>query len=429
MDRKASDLLSIIGAGIDAARPDRLFPSILSSPSAFPGLPEWVSAPDSERCLLCIGKAAAGSAASILPRFACRDSFVLAPAYSDVRSLASARVALGSHPIPDQRSLEATAELLAWLTALPADSRLLVVLSGGTSALLFAPLQGISAEAKMACHRLLIHSAASIREINTVRKHLSAVKGGQLSRSVVVPGRTVVLLISDVIGDDPGTIGSGPFCPDCTTFSDAKTILLKYSLWERVPAEIRRTVESGVAGAIPETPKPGGACSIPHHVIASNKTARLAAARKAEELGYPTIVAGEELSGSVETAADQIRQTIAGQRPGTAIVLGGEITLTIDAERPGTGGRNQHLALLLSPMLAGSGSLFAAAGTDGIDGNSNAAGAWTDGMTMEAARTAGVSMEKCLRTFDSFHFFERLGRTIQTGPTGTNVMDLYVALT
>jgi glycerate-2-kinase len=409
----------MIRAGIDAVRPAKLLPKILDNPSS-PEFRAWLNAPS--RHLLCIGKASLAAADILLSRLAITDHFIICtpnPEYD----LSRFNVHTASHPIPDERSLSAAAKLLDWLTALPENANLLVVLSGGASALMVYPLPGISLASKISVNDLLIRSGASIHEMNAVRKHLSQVKGGQLGK-VVSRFRTLVFVISDVIGDDLSTIGSGPFFTDPTTFHDAKAILYRFGLWDSVPAEVRKTLEDGIAGQIPETPKPG-TLQIPHFIIASNQVAVNAAAAKAQELGYRPIL-GDPVSGFVDVCAARLADSILNSPAGCALILGGEVTVKLTGD--GIGGRNQHLVLLLSEKLSRSNRLFAAAGTDGIDGNSPAAGAWTDGTTLERAEKKRLNFKQYLQSFDSFHFFQQLDQSIITGPTGTNVMDLYLGL-
>jgi glycerate 2-kinase len=383
-------------------------------------LQQWLA--DNGRYLLCIGKAAVSSAQAILPLVSCKDHFVLSPARVANNS---SNIHFGSHPIPDRLSLNAGLDLLQWLKTIPQNDNLLVILSGGASALMVAPAYGISLESKMRVNDLLIRSGASIQEINAVRKHISEIKGGQLAKAVSHLN-CLVLVLSDVIGNDLATIGSGPFYPDNTTFIAACDILKRYQLWEKVPGEVKSVLEQGIQGKIAETPKPGSGIEIPHYIIASNDIARKSATAKARELGYQADDFTTPVSGPVEEVASRILSLVNDIPPVSAVVLGGEITVRVDGS--GTGGRNQHLALLMTEPIAGSKILFAAAGTDGIDGNSPAAGAWTDGTTLERSRIAGVDLEKALREFDSYNFFHPLDQNISTGVTGTNVMDLYIAL-
>ncbi len=185
-------------------------------------------------------------------------------------------------------------------------------------------------------------------------------------------------------------------------------------------------LEGGIQGRVPETPKPGSGPEIPHHIIASNDIARKAATAKARKLGYRAEDSPASVSGSVEEIASQILSQAKALHMASAVILGGEATVRVQGS--GTGGRNQHLCLLMTEPIAGSNILFGAAGTDGVDGNSPAAGAWTDGRTLERSRNAGANLQKAMTEFDSYHFFHALDQDITTGPTGTNVMDLYIAL-
>ena len=415
-------LLDIIRAGIHEVLPSRLFPQLFTPP-CHPAIQVWLKSP--RRYLFCCGKAAVSSAQSILGSAGCTDFFVLAPEGVAYNSLEASRIHYGSHPVPNEKSYASTGNLLRWIDSLPDGGSLLVVLSGGSSALLVHPAPGISLEAKVQLNRLLLSCGASIQEINAVRKHCSTVKGGQLGTSVARL-QCGVLLISDVIGDDPAVIGSGPFYPDPTTFLEAAAVLKKYGIWDSAPAEIRSHLELGVAGGVKETPKPAS-LKIPHAIIASNKTARTAAAAAAGNLGYQTVVVPEPVSGFVEDAADHLWARIRNAPPRTAFIFGGEVTVRLSGN--GTGGRNQHLALLMTNRMAGTSCLFAAAGTDGVDGNSSAAGAWTNGQTAQQARQKGLDLDAAISQFNSYPFFQQLGQSIVTGPTGTNVMDLYVALT
>jgi glycerate 2-kinase len=414
---KAADLLSILQSGIDAVRPSLLFPEILKNPSE--NIRNWLSAP--RRFLLALGKASVDSARTLLSQVDCEDYFVLSPYPDPEKRL---HVQVGSHPIPNEQSYEATNRLKDWFRAINTDGSLLVVLSGGTSALCVSPLPQVSLSSKMKVNELLIGSGARIQEINTVRKHLSSVKGGQLG-AYYPASQTHVVVISDVIGDDLSAIGSGPFYADPSTFTDAKKVLLTYSIWNDVPEDVRQTIDSGIAGFISETPKPG-TFEIPHSIIASNEIARLAAAEKAAKLGYSIVNVENLFADDIEKATPKLLQLLKSSPKRSAIICGGEVTIRVTGG--GIGGRNQHLTLLMTERIRETDFSFAAAGTDGIDGNSNAAGAWADGETFRKA--GGVSsFEHAVEECDSYSYFNSVGQNILTGPTGTNVMDLYIALT
>ncbi len=415
------DALNIIKDGIDSVRPSKLFPALLKNPSD-PNLLYWQNS--KQRWLLCLGKAGLASAEAILKTEVCSDYFVVSPRDDIPASLDANKIHFGSHPLPDKQSFSAASELLSWLKQIPEGSNLLVVLSGGTSSLVASPADGISENSKRILNDLLIKSGATIEEINTVRKHCSKVKGGQLGLAVQHL-QTMVLVISDVASNDLSAIGSGPFYVDNTTFIAAKNILERYGIFDKIPEDIRQRLKAGVAGKIPETPK-SGSLNIPHLIVASNDTARDAAKSKAEELGYNSVVIKNPLVGPIGIAAQEILKQIHSMAGRSVIVLGGEVTIRVTGN--GTGGRNQHLALLLTEALADQKIVFVSAGTDGIDGNSSAAGAWTDGATFEKAKSLNLSVHEFLSNNDSYHFFQALNQSIVTGPTGTNVMDLYLIL-
>jgi len=415
------DALDIINAGIDSVRPSELFPALLKNPSD-PNLLRWQNS--KKRWLLCLGKAGLASAESILQVAPPADYFVVSPHDKIPSALDPNKIHFGSHPLPDRNSFSAAAQLLDWLKQIPGGSDLLVVLSGGTSSLVASPAEGISEQSKTILNDLLIKSGARIEEINTVRKHCSKVKGGQLGLAVRHL-QTMVLVISDVASNDLSAIGSGPFYVDNTTFVAAKQILQRYDIWDKVPEDIRVRLDAGVKGRIAETPK-AGSLHIPHLIVASNDTARAAAKSKAEQLGYRSSGIDTPLVGPIEIAAEQILKQVNSMSNQSAVVLGGEVTIRVTGT--GTGGRNQHLALLLTEALANQKIVFASAGTDGVDGNSTAAGAWTDGDTFETAKSFNLSVHEYLTNNDAYNFFQRLNQTIFTGPTGTNVMDLYLIL-
>ena len=412
-----SELLNILNTGIDSVRPSLLFPPILSEDRG--EVASWKS--NARRFLLAMGKASVESARSILAETTCEEYFVLTPYEDPTQAI---QIHLGSHPIPGEGSYESTRQLVEWLGKLPGESSLLVVLSGGTSALCVLPLPSLSLDAKMKVNDLLIRSGATIQEINAVRKHLSGVKGGQLVQ-YAAHLESAVLVISDVIGDDLSSIGSGPFYPDPTTFLDARNVLEKYDLWSLIPDEVRETIEQGVAGSIPETPKPGS-MHPSHRIVASNDIARKAAAERASALGYSVRYFEKPFQEDVGKAADEILSEINRSPAGTALIFGGEVTVRLKGN--GLGGRNQHLALLMTEKLKGTNVHFGAVGTDGVDGNSKAAGAWTNGLTLQ--KGSGMeSLQQAIMNCDSYTYFRAIGQNIVTGPTGTNVMDLYVALT
>jgi hydroxypyruvate reductase len=338
-------------------------------------------------------------------------------------------IAIGSHPVPDRRSAAAARALLRTVAAAPAEASVLALISGGASSLLALPRPPLSLDDKIAVNRILLTSGADIWELNAVRKHLSAVKGGGLLRAA--GDRPVTsLVLSDVVGDDVGVIGSAPTMPDPTTFADALAVLDRYGVRQQVPPRVRALLEAGVGGRGVETVKPSDpeARRATAVVVGSNAMARQAAAERAAALGYEPLVDDQPLTGDTTSAAQAWAarlQALPAHRRWCAIA-GGETTVTVRGA--GRGGRNQEFALVAALALAQAPVALLSAGTDGIDGPTDAAGAFADGSTVARAAQLGLDPQRTLAENDSYPFFERLGDLFRTGPTGTNVMDLKIAV-
>jgi hydroxypyruvate reductase len=340
-----------------------------------------------------------------------------------------------SHPVPDARGVEGARRIAEIAQQAEEGDLVLCLISGGASALLPLPVEPVTLEEKQATTRLLLACGATIHEINAVRKHLSAIKGGRLAR-LAQPAHVVALLLSDVVGDPLDVIGSGPAAPDTSTFATAWAVIEKYGLQRKIPASARRLLEAGLAGRIEETPKPGDPCfrHTRNVIVGSNRLAVDAAARKARELGYrplvlSTAIEGEtrDIAGMHAAIAREIVATGRPVRPPAAVISGGETTVTLRGK--GLGGRNQEFALAAAIALEGvPGVLAFSAGTDGTDGPTDAAGAMADGMTLSRAATLGLDARRALADNDSYHFFQPLGDLVMTGPTGTNVMDVRLML-
>lgn len=309
------------------------------------------------------------------------------------------------------------------------------LLSGGASALLPAPADGITLADKQAVTILLHRSGATIGEMNAVRKHLSRVKGGRLAEAF--PGKLLVsLVISDVVGDPLDVIGSGPTAPDPTTFADALAVIEGYGLGDRVPPAVLDHLTRGAAGELPETPKrlPG---NVVNRVIGSNRVALDAAAEAAGELGYHVLDLGAFGEGETAQVATAVAGVVRSIRhdgkpvaPPACVLLGGETTVTL-GDHPGKGGRNQEFVLgTLAKLGVGgmAGVTVLSGGTDGEDGPTDAAGAVADAGTLARAAALGLSVEDHLRRHDAYPFFDRTGDLIRSGLTGTNVMDVRVIL-
>jgi hydroxypyruvate reductase len=339
-----------------------------------------------------------------------------------------------SHPIPDKDGLEGARKILELLKGLDERTLVFCLISGGGSALMPLPAPGISLEDKQSLTQTLVNrTPATIREVNAVRKHISAIKGGQLARAAY-PATVVSLILSDIVGDPLDSIASGPTVPDPSTFLDAKEVLDRYGVWASTSDSIRRRIEAGLRGEVPETPKPGDKVFERVHnvIVGNNRLAAEAACRKAEEFGYRTLLLSSLIQGEARYVgtvyASIIAEVLASGNPikrPAVIVAGGETTVTVRGS--GKGGRNQELALGASLTLQGlKGVAMAAIGTDGLDGPTDAAGAIVDGYTIDRARRMGLDPIEFLRNNDSYSFFSALKDLIFTGPTKTNVNDLAV---
>lgn len=345
----------------------------------------------------------------------------------------------GARSRPDNRptasGVEGTRRLGEMLDGATRRDLVVCLLSGGASALLPAPVPGVSLAAKRRVTTLLHRSGASIEEMNAVRKHLSWLKGGGMVRRVK-GGRIVSLIISDVIGDRLDVIGSGPTAPDPTTFADAVEVLRRHRIWSISPLPVRRVLQAGVAGARQETLKRLPA-RVHNVVIGNNRTALEAAAREARRLGYrvvrmPTSVAGEAGQAGAQLArmASRVRDRGDPVRPPACILSGGETTVRL-GRTTGKGGRNQELVLAALCWLQEDGLqgiVLLSAGTDGEDGPTDAAGACGDRNLWRRAASRGMDPGALLARHDSYNFFSPLDGLLKTGPTGTNVMDLQVVL-
>lgn len=345
------------------------------------------------------------------------------------------RVHEAGHPVPDQHSVDATRDLAALLNQATPHDLIFCVISGGGSALLTLPAEGISLDDLQATTQLLLRAGATIHEINTLRKHLDSVKGGGLAR--LAHGAPIVtLILSDVIGDDLSVIASGPTVPDPSTFVAAWQIVEQLDLADQLPPAVCVRLRRGAAGEIADTPKPGDPLftKVQTVIIGSNAQAAQAAEKAARQLKLNPLLLTTQAQGEareVAKVAAAIAQEIARyNRPvpkPACVILGGETTVTLKGR--GLGGRNQEIALAAAIAIDGlPTTLIAALGTDGTDGPTDAAGAIATGETIGRARSIGLKAQTHLAGNDAYHFFQLLGDLIITGPTGTNVNDLLFIL-
>ncbi len=342
------------------------------------------------------------------------------------------RVFEAGHPVPDENGLNAGEELLRVAGKADAETLAAVLISGGGSALFVSPCPGISLEEKQQTTDLLLKAGAKIHELNTVRKHISRVKGGRLS-GLLHPAASVSLILSDVIGDSLDVIASGPTAPDPSTFAAALAVVQNYGLRRIAPQAVVDHLARGAEGLLPETPKVGDPVfsKVTNRIIGSNRMALDAARSSAEALGLRAGILSAELSGEASEAGKILARKALEVKRGkrdegpVCLISGGETTVTVTG--PGTGGRNMELALAFAMETEGiSGITLLSAGTDGTDGPTDAAGAVVDGMTVARARSRGLDPVKYLHDNDSYNFFRKAGALVVTGPTGTNVMDIQI---
>ncbi len=429
---------SILASGLSAAHPRRLVRKHLRRRGSILILPGFHHRLDRGRVVL----VAAGKAASAMARAAEqilgeRIAEGLAVDTAEREPLGRVRLKVAGHPVPDRRGLEAAAEVERLALGLGADDLLLVLLSGGASALLPAPAKGITVEDKAQTTSLLLRAGATIQELNTVRKHVSRLKGGGLARTAA-PARVVTLVLSDVVGDDLSTIASGPTVPDPTTYAGALEVLAGRGVLEHVPAPVRARLEAGARGELSETPKPQDPLfrRVTTKIIGSNRLTVEAAAREARRQGLHTLVLTTRLEGEAREAAQVLvsilRECVETGRPARApvcLLAGGETTVTVRGD--GRGGRNQELVVAAAEALSRffHHAVVASLATDGIDGMSDAAGGVADQETLRRAGALGLAPPAAfLAASDSRSYLAPLGDLILTGPTGTNVIDVTLLL-
>lgn len=354
--------------------------------------------------------------------------------YGHACKLKYIEVSEADHPVPDASGFRATRAILKIAEMADSGDLVICLLSGGGSSLLPDLSEELSPGDMIKVNDLLINSGASISEINAVRKHLSVIKGGQLTR-IVYPATLVTLILSDVPGDALDVIASGPTVPDPTTFLQALTVLETFGLKDSVPRRVLNFLNEGASGKRPETPKPGDPVfdRTFNVLVGSNRVALESAKSKALEFNINAIIVDDQLQGDISTVAEYIVETSLkfkndkDEIKPVCLLFGGETTVKMTGK--GTGGRNQHLALLSAILLQKDpGITILSAGTDGNDGPTDVAGAVVDSDTIPDAIAKNLNPEKYLRQFDSFHFFKKAGGHIITGPTMTNVMDIIVVI-
>jgi hydroxypyruvate reductase len=440
------DALACFRAAVAAVEPEGLVRRFLE------GRPELVEAAGEVR-VAGIGKAAAAMARGARAALGGRPvgGVLIVPEGSEgeaPRALTGWSAFGGGHPVPNEAGVRGAREVLALAERLGPDDLLLCLVSGGGSALMTLPPDGVSLEDLRATTGALLRAGATIGELNCVRKHLDRLKGGRLARAAA-PARVVALVLSDVVGDPLDVIASGPISPDLTTFADAVAVLERRGIWlaegpAGVPAAVREHLERGRRGEADESPGPGDPAfeAAAAHVVGNNRLAAEAALAEARRRGYAplllsTVITGEarEVGRVLAALGAEVLRSGSPLSPPACLVAAGETTVTVTGA--GRGGRNQEVALgaalALDELLGGDPEaagrvLVASAGTDGIDGPTDAAGAIATGDTLARAREQGLDARCTLADNDAYPFFLALGDLITTGPTGTNVMDVMLVL-
>ncbi|MBF6567351.1 MAG: DUF4147 domain-containing protein [Candidatus Binataceae bacterium] len=426
------DLGRIYDAAVAAVKPEPLIAAALAG--RIPGgesLPAKIS--QARRIfVIAAGKAAIPMAREIVTRCGFRIGGAIAAALQskDADNIPGVTIFAGGHPLPDAGSIRAAEAAMDLARQAEQGDLLIVALSGGASAIMARPAHGITLDDKVAITNALMRAGASIRELNQVRKHLSSIKGGRLLAGTG-EAEVLTLILSDVIGNDLATIGSGPTVADPSTYSDAVSILKRHRVWGRAPESVRSLLERGGAGELPETVKPGDPrlARSAALIIGDNSTAVAAAAREAALLGYAVRRWTDGFSQEAEIAARKSIDEIKQMTPGNCLIAGGEPLVNLRGQ--GRGGRAQHCALAIAVELErhGLGGIAAlVAGTDGIDGPTDAAGAFVDSTTIARADRAAINPQASLQNNDSYTFFATIGDLLITGPSGTNAADLLIAL-
>ena len=432
------DAIDIFLAAVEAVRPERLIPRVARRDGSIVWFNQLEFDLEKYSRVFVVGggKASAAMAAPVEAILGSHltDGVVVAK-YGHAVPLKKIRVHEAGHPVPDEDGVRATAELIGMVESAEQNDLVICLLSGGGSALLSSFEDAITLEDAQSLSRLLLSSGVPIQQINTIRKRISMIGGGKLARSAY-PATVMTLVLSDVIGDPLESIASGPTVPDPSTFANVERILSEYSLDTKLPESIRNFLNRGIAGKIPETPKPGDVifsrCQTV--IIGNNRIGLEAAQNKAASIGYDARLISRDVQGESRVVAREIARHAkelhkeqTNREAPVCLLMGGETTVTVQGS--GLGGRNQEFALSASLEIEKTdGIAVLSGGTDGTDGLTDAAGAIVDGSTCVRARAMNIVPEKYLENNDSYNFFRQVGGHLVTGATLTNVMDIMVVL-
>jgi glycerate 2-kinase len=426
LQQKRKDVLDILTAAVDAVQPSRVVKDIFCGTQlVFASETIDLSSFD-HLYLVGFGKASVGMAQAVCDAVTITKGVVITNEPSAIISNHSIEVITGGHPLPNEGSIHGAEKILDLLSQCSENDCVIVLISGGGSSLFCKPRVPLNDLQKTI--DMLLRSGASIDELNTVRKHLSLVKGGQLAhytKAVIIS-----LIISDIVHDPISSIASGPTSPDPTTFSDAREILKRYELWKNIPPTVRTVITEGIAGRISETLKENDPVfkTVFNFVIANNERACQGAIEKAKELGYDAKLMATSITGEARVIGKYLMNRVKKSLNYGKIVFitSGETTVTVRGS--GTGGRNQEFVLSCVEEIAGKDIVVASFATDGIDGNSDVAGALADGFTLPRALKKKLNPCCFLEQNNSYVFFQELNDTLRTGLTGTNVMDIQILI-
>jgi glycerate-2-kinase len=425
--KKREDILKLFSVAVEAVDPYKIVKSTIKGDKIFLKDSIFDLKKYNNIFVIGFGKASVGMTQAVCDSIDITKGIVITNNINAKVKHSQVETIHGSHPIPDISCVEGTNKILYLVKNCKRNDLLIVMISGGGSSLLCKPK--IKLKTFQQTSDLLIKSGANISEINTVRKHLSNVKGGQLAK--VADCQICSLIISDIIGDPIESIASGPTFPDCTTYSDAYEVLQNYDLVDRIPDETLNVIKDGVSGILDDTPKKEDVIfeKVSNKVIASNSIACNAAAVKAKEFGYSTRIFTISLEGEAKEMGKYIidkTKILEDSSAEDVIISGGETTVKVKGD--GIGGRNQELLLGAIKRLNGTNTVFSSFATDGIDGNSDAAGAIADGNSYLRALKKNLKFKEFLLKNNSYNFFKNLDDLLFTGDTGTNVMDLQIII-
>jgi glycerate 2-kinase len=424
--------ISIYKAAVAAVQPSKLLPQYVEVlPAGIRIADTIIQAKGSSLYVIGAGKAVAAMAQTIASILGDQiKAGLVVTKYAHALPLAYIKVIESAHPVPDEKSVAAAQQTIELLKQTGPGDVILCLLSGGASSLWADVPEGCNLDELQQCFQLLLKSGAAIEEMNCVRRHLSSIKGGQLLRHAP-QAQWHTLIISDVPGDQLEAIASGPTAADPTSFADAWKVIEKYQLQSQFPASVLQHLQNGLKGSIPETLKENDPLllQVKNQIIGSNQVALAAAAKQAAALGYTVILQEELLTGDAATTAASIMEQAKqykGKRP-ACLLFGGETTVSVTGS--GKGGRNQHLALCALQYLEPTDRMtLLAAGTDGTDGPTDAAGAFADSNILLSIEGKNIVIQDVIQKNDAYHFFEDVKGLLKTGATQTNVMDILIVL-